>query len=677
MRFISVCFLYLILVSSSIVSQEKIIRMEPGKDKVNIIPFSEYLSKNADRFIPSEEIALEEENPNLKWQTAEEDVLSFGYVSFPVWTRFRIQFMEEGVNTYYLRLQYPSLDEIRLIVYDSRSGQKILEWIQGDSLSFEKRIMASHVFPFPVNANQGDDWIFYLKARTSGSLSIPLEILDGFTYHKEETNLYLLFGLYFGLILTMFVYNSVLFFYTKEKAFYYYLLYLMSYFLLVFSGYGFASRYLYTDSVYLNNHFFLISASLNIVASILFSVVFLRVKIYYPKMYWASLGFGSLVLCYGIVFAITGEQKMYDLIGVFGAIPLIGLLTIALFLFNRYRYARYFAMAWTIYMGFYIASILRLIGILPTNFFTYYGIQIGSATEMLILSLAIGHRLYNYKKKSDTLSREIIESKTALNRKLATMVDEKTEALNHSLQLIQNDVEMARNIQLSTIPKNIDWTPHGLNVSSLFLPKDRVSGDIYDLCKLDEDRYRIFLADATGHGIQAGFFTMSIRTEYERIKNQFTDTSQVLRLLNHSIFQTFGNEVMLYSCILIDIDVSQQYLVYSSAGHPEQFLYQNGNMEYLKATGPILGFKKDMEVTSKTVPISREFDLLLFTDGIFEVRNSFNEEFSIERLESNFLEHRKNEFNNFLFSTFQSANEFSKDVGFEDDVTLIYIRRNN
>ncbi|MCC5815141.1 MAG: SpoIIE family protein phosphatase, partial [Leptospira sp.] len=343
-------------------------------------------------------------------------------------------------------------------------------------------------------------------------------------------------------------------------------------------------------------------------------------------------------------------------------------------LFKKYQYARYFVFAWSFYLIMYGVSILRLTGFLPSSYFTYYGIQIGSAVEMLVLSFAIGHKLYEYKIRSDKMVQDAIEHKKKINLELTKLVEEKTNEISNNYRLIEKDIEMARNMQLNTLPKNIDWSKYNLELSTFFLPKDRVSGDIYDVCNFDEDRLRIFIADATGHGIQAGFFTMSIRTEYERIKYEHSDTSQVLRLLNQSVFQTFGNETMLYSCFIIDIDLSQNYFVYSSAGHPEQFLFQNNELMELRSLGPILGFKKDLSIKSKSIPIVGDFKLFLYSDGITEVHDKDINEFGTKRIIEMLTQDKDINGNDLLFNVFSEASEFGSEIGLEDDITMIYIR---
>jgi serine phosphatase RsbU (regulator of sigma subunit) len=248
---------------------------------------------------------------------------------------------------------------------------------------------------------------------------------------------------------------------------------------------------------------------------------------------------------------------------------------------------------------------------------------------------------------------------------------ERAKELNSYVKGVQADIEMARSIQLNTLPKEIDWSDSRLDLATLFLPKDRVSGDIFDVFKIDEDRFRFFIADATGHGIQAAFLTMSIQTEYQRVKSQFSDPAQVLRLLNSSLFKTFGKETTLYSCCVIDIDLAQKFLIYSSAGHPNQYLIQNGELIELNSLSTLIGFHKDVVMKSKSIQLKDRFKVILLSDGVIEATNGSLEEYGEVQLKSVIMNDPLIASSDLNLEIFQSINSHTKDHFYEDDITLI------
>ena len=75
---------------------------------------------------------------------------------------------------------------------------------------------------------------------------------------------------------------------------------------------------------------------------------------------------------------------------------------------------------------------------------------------------------------------------------------------------IDEQIRLAGQIQNDLLPEPIaDASP--LSISTLYLPADFVSGDTYDISRLDEDRFGFSLADATGHGLPAALLAILVK----------------------------------------------------------------------------------------------------------------------------------------------------------------------
>lgn len=612
------------------------------------------------------------EKPEITWQANPGKVLNFGPKSYAIWTKIQFTFPAEAKGPYFLKFDFPTIDQIDFYEI-SNTNQIIHHQMLGDSVPFYSRPIPSHVFLYPFVAEPNASKTFIIRAHTTASLSLPLFLMDYKTLYESDTVLYLMFGLYFGLILAMIVYNFVFYLYTKDISNALFIFYAFSYFIVIFAGFGFGFRFIYPESVFIEQRIFITAVAINSALSLVFSIQFLKLKLTYPKITKFLYFFAFISLAWAILFNILYDQKFYTLTVYITGIPIFFIFGLAVLECRRSVFALYFVIGWAAFLLFYAVSILRLVGFLPTNFLTYYGIQIGSAIQMLLLSLSIGHKTYEIRRLSNEIFKENIHLKDQANQELKKQVAEQTIELNQYINAIDSDVEMARRIQLNTLPKNELWKEEKVQIASIFLPKDRVSGDIYDYCKLDEDRYRFFIADATGHGIQAAFLTMNIQTEYQRIKTQYMDVAQILRMLNNSVFNTFGNETILYSCCLIDIDLSQKYLSYSSAGHPTQYLLQDGEIFELNSLSTLIGFKNDVVIKSKSIELKDNFKLLLYSDGLTEASNGDLEEFGENRFKQLILANQNLASTELNIEIFKSVTSFIKDHYFEDDYTSLII----
>jgi serine phosphatase RsbU (regulator of sigma subunit) len=271
---------------------------------------------------------------------------------------------------------------------------------------------------------------------------------------------------------------------------------------------------------------------------------------------------------------------------------------------------------------------------------------------------------------------EINEIRTDLEKKIMERTEELRhtyERLNKVYSQIQADLTLAKRIQKRIMPENIDLI-EGVDLSAHYYPMADIGGDIYDIFQLGPGTIRVFLADAIGHGIQASLITMIIKGEYEKVKT-IENTREFLEWLNKSFVDLYFTLNAFFSCIVIDIDVENMKIRYSSAGHPDQLHIRNDSIEILKHTGKLVGIKRDAEYDFVERDIRLHDKILLFTDGLFEQFNERDETFT-ERDILDLVERNKSahihELNTIIITRmkeFMGGNEISG----SDDITIIGI----
>jgi hypothetical protein len=276
----------------------------------------------------------------------------------------------------------------------------------------------------------------------------------------------------------------------------------------------------------------------------------------------------------------------------------------------------------------------------------------------MIIAYALNLVLYHYK-LSDFLITKKIELKTV--------------ELNSTIKDIKKDIATAKKIQLNLIPK-IFKTELALKFELAYIPLDDIGGDIYDVSEINKKMIRIFLADATGHGVQAALITMVIKAEYESLKYQTRTPKKLLKYLNESFFTKFGSLNTFFSCVLVDIYPEKNRIIYSSAGHPDQLIQRKSwDFEMLRRTGKLIGIHKDSEYEEQEVGFEKGDKLFLFTDGIFEEFNSEKEEFGEERIVSILKAHSDKELKELFPNILADLEEFLETKRKQDDISFIGI----
>jgi serine phosphatase RsbU (regulator of sigma subunit) len=195
-----------------------------------------------------------------------------------------------------------------------------------------------------------------------------------------------------------------------------------------------------------------------------------------------------------------------------------------------------------------------------------------------------------------------------------------------------DDLLQARDFQQRTLPQ--PPTIAGIDIEVLYRPLDLVGGDLYQVTSLRDGVLRVFIADATGHGVRASLTTVLIMSEYEFVKRDSDGPAKVLAALNSRIATTFQHLSVHFTASCLDFDLRNGVLRLSSAAHPPPFLVRDGQAQELDSGGAFVGLVPEVEYPEWSYPLQRGDHVVTFTDGATEVFNSSGDPFGEERLQA-------------------------------------------
>jgi serine phosphatase RsbU (regulator of sigma subunit) len=200
--------------------------------------------------------------------------------------------------------------------------------------------------------------------------------------------------------------------------------------------------------------------------------------------------------------------------------------------------------------------------------------------------------------------------------------------------IIQRDLEEARQFQRKMLgaPPHVDRA----SVEVVYQPLGLVGGDLYAV-SLDGDRLRLFVADATGHGVRASLTTMFIKSGYEAVRLAAPDPAALLAALNDTIAHTYRSSEMLFSAACVDIDLSTGRVVSSSAAHPPICVVRKGEARFVEGSGAFLGLRSGIKFTMQELTIEEGDGVYLYTDGFVEARKQ-NQLFGDDRFREAIVE---------------------------------------
>jgi len=220
-------------------------------------------------------------------------------------------------------------------------------------------------------------------------------------------------------------------------------------------------------------------------------------------------------------------------------------------------------------------------------------------------------------------------------------------------------------------PEEIPEVP-GFEIGTLYRAgTGLMAGDFYDVYRTGQNRLAAVIGDVSGHGIEPSITAFQAKHLLRVFLRQFRDPGQALEELNQQL-TGMRSEEFISVCVVV-FDVEAGTLRYASAGHPAAFLWHDGDVRSLSATGPLIALAPDAEYWSREIPLAGGDVALLYTDGLAEARSG-EQLFGEDRI-ANLLRRDFGADVNVLCKTLiEAAEDFATDP-LTDDTAILAIRR--
>ncbi|MBN1346508.1 MAG: serine/threonine-protein phosphatase [Phycisphaerae bacterium] len=213
--------------------------------------------------------------------------------------------------------------------------------------------------------------------------------------------------------------------------------------------------------------------------------------------------------------------------------------------------------------------------------------------------------------------RPLIEE---LDRELSNM-QRLGKKLNRHFTEIDQEMRLASRLQQDFLPHNLP-NVSGISVSTVYRPASWVSGDIYDIARVDEKHIAMYVADAVGHGMAAALLTMFIKRAIvpKRVHSQdyeILTPGEVLTHLNDSLHsQNLPNCQFVTACYCL-FNVETRQLQVSRGGHPYPIrIGVDGSLSEIRSNGGLLGLFGGEKFETVSTSLAPGEKLLLYSDGI-------------------------------------------------------------
>ena len=236
---------------------------------------------------------------------------------------------------------------------------------------------------------------------------------------------------------------------------------------------------------------------------------------------------------------------------------------------------------------------------------------------------------------------------------------------------LENLVEQARAIQTSLLPAG-PVTFAGYDLAAVSLPAQRVGGDVYDLIELDPETLAIAVADASGHGLAAALQARDVITGLRMGVERDLKITRTIEKLNRVIHRS-GLVTRFVSMVFGELESNGNF-AYINAGHPPPLLADEHGIHALSVGGMLLGPNPHATYKLGFAHVDRGAALVMYTDGVIEHRSESGEMFGVAGVRRWLTDCRGTRAEPALAELIDRLREFAPGR-FEDDVTVVYVRR--
>lgn len=362
------------------------------------------------------------------------NALALGFTRSTFWLRVALRNPGDEPIRRMLEVSNPRVSFVDAYLPDGLGGYRAV--LTGSDRPFDTRAYPNRHFVFPLLLAPGETQVVYLRVASKSGLLVPLKLWEEAAFHVAERADYAVQAWYFGIATAMILFNLLLFAVLRDRTYLFYVVFVSLTVLALASKNGLAPESPWDALLMNSNEAYYSSVSLALVGMLLFTRRMLQIPESLPRA-------DRLVLALVVVYLLTPAlywmalpmfSKAAMMLNLATAVLIVGIAVVCAF--RRQRTAYFFIVAFALLIIGATGTILRAMGLLPSNLFTVDGVQLGSVMEMMLLAFALADR-YNVMRRerarmTDELlsaQQQLVETLQQSERVLERRVAERTEEL--------------------------------------------------------------------------------------------------------------------------------------------------------------------------------------------------------------------------------------------------------
>jgi len=239
-------------------------------------------------------------------------------------------------------------------------------------------------------------------------------------------------------------------------------------------------------------------------------------------------------------------------------------------------------------------------------------------------------------------------------------------------ELRRRDLNLAREMLENLLPRQRLDIPRS-DIGAVWIPSSEIGGDFYDIFSVDDEFY-LMIGDVSGKGISAALLVSMVKYVLKANAPLYHSPAKLLTLANRLFYQDMGSELFV-TLFCARYNPQSGQVVYTSAGHDPCYVCRAGQpsrISTLASQGPVLGIFPTITLKDKRV-ILREGDvMLLYTDGLVNVRCGDRRSINSRHLCGHLNAHREQPAQEIVEAVLRETMEGCEPT---DDITALVLKR--
>jgi two-component system, sensor histidine kinase LadS len=351
---------------------------------------------------------------------------TFGFQRGAFWFHIEVENRRPDQPRWLLLQEYPLSDFVD--VYLPQADGSLLHQGSGDMRPFGARAVKHRHPNFLVDLPPFETVELLVRVESGSSMQVPLVLYTQTALTGSVSDAQIGIGLYYGILIALFFYNLILWLTLRDASYFWYMFHITAFGLVLFCLNGLAFEYLWPNALWLQDKSVPLSICLAQIGMQQFARMFLELETRWT--FGNRVGLALIVFFIALaVVSLFVPYRVSTPLASAAVLPSVGwILFVSVVSLRRgYRPAGLFLLAWLMLLLGTAAFTLVAFGVLPKVFVTEYGVQIGSALEMILLSFALSYRYAALRNENERIVAEARDQ-------LESRVDQRTRELSLALE---------------------------------------------------------------------------------------------------------------------------------------------------------------------------------------------------------------------------------------------------